>query len=65
MLTSFDGRKRGPHKPTGFYFIRAGQRHGIKQRKMLRLIGQVDYEARVLDVMRKFGCPRYHRDARR
>jgi hypothetical protein len=28
-------------------------------RQMLRLIGQTAYEARVLDVIRKFGCPRF------
>ena len=59
MLASFDGRKRGPHKPTGCYFIRAGQLHGIEPRQMLRLIGQAAYEARVLDVIRQFGCPRF------
>ena len=49
----------GPHKPTGFYLIRAGRWQGIEPRQMLRLIGQTIYEARVLDVIRKFGCPRF------
>ena len=38
MLASAGGRKRGvPPKPAGLHFIRAGQRHGIEPRQILRL----------------------------